>query len=678
MFEAPMCCRLAFCWFIVIGAFVIGNSPADAACLTDNAEPLAMFIKTPLCDNGIDKNANPIQVADADVRPNGVRLTTTWSSPILNQGDTIVNTLDVYNAIAGQKIRIQNSNHGASYFMTNLSTSVQAGVATVPGVTYSQVSAQQMEITLAPGTYKIPITQTVTLQGIPGGVDDATWAPGTQLQTDWLLSSAPSNGAPVESGYAVDSKWITYSNQGGSPVAQKPVAAKQGTAPDARWSLLRSIPNIGVGGTVTFEIGMTNFALTTSTTLQIAVNSGSTASDADFTQGLNSSIASAADANVTFDPQTSTLTFSPKVVFPFSFTMTAKSVGPNKDYILNIKNSKVGQIDVAEAGVRLGTLTMPARRPLLGLNEDSGEFGVGNYNFKYTYPGKDRIDWVSAQGFGIIRVPFLFPNIQASSSAVIDEQAMRLLDPVLRECAALRIVCLLDMHNYGNYYFDDLAKDDGMPGTIGVSNARLANLWAQIANRYKENAYVWFGLMNEPNKQTALEWVKTANAIAAAIRATGAAQKIVFQGAGWDNAWKWVISDSARQMLKAYDPGNNYAFEAHQYLDSDGSGTSPNCVAGFGARLEPFTTWLLKYGLQGIIGEVGWSANEGCLAEAKTLLDSWQAATTSTGAGGYIALTYFAAGPWWADGYMYLAEPRPFPAGPEPIQLKLIKRYLPH
>jgi hypothetical protein len=159
----------------------------------------------------------------------------------MNQGDTIVNTLDVYNAVAGQKIRIQNSNHGASYFTTSFNDAVQAAVATVPGITYTQVNDQQMEITLVAGTYTIPITQTVTLQSIPGDVDDAPWEPGTQLQTDWLLSHAPTNGAPVESGYTVNSKWITYAHQ----VA--PSDAHQAAPSDARWSLLRSIPNIGTG-----------------------------------------------------------------------------------------------------------------------------------------------------------------------------------------------------------------------------------------------------------------------------------------------------------------------------------------------------------------------------------------------------------------------------------------------
>src|SRR5437016_5942737 len=83
----------------------------------------------------------------------------------------------------------------------------------------------------------------------------------------------------------------------------------------------------------------------------------------------------------------------------------------------------------ARAGVRLGTLSVQPVKPLLGVNEASGEFGVGAPFFKYAYPGKDRIDWAAEQGFGIIRVPFLFQNIQATSGAPLNEGAMRQLDP---------------------------------------------------------------------------------------------------------------------------------------------------------------------------------------------------------------------------------------------------------
>jgi endoglucanase len=654
-----MFCRIAFWGIISIGA-VLDNDPAAAAA---SASGNARKLGNPEIAVGAGEIASPRQVADAAARPDGVRLTTTWPAPTMNQGDTIMTTLDVRNAAAGQKIRIQNSNHGAGHFTTDFGAGVRAAVATVPGVTCTQINAQQMEITLAAGTYTIPITQTVSRQPIAGSADDAPWAPGTQLQVDWLLSMAPSNAAPVERGYAVISRWIAYT--------------QQGTAADARWSLLRSAPNIGTGGTVTFEIGMTNYALSSEVTLHIAVDAASTAGDADFTRGLNASIAAAANGKAGFDPHTGALTFGPETVFPFTFAMTAGAVGASKDYILDIRDSQIGRIDVAQAGVRLGSLALPSMTPLLGFNEASGEFGIGIY--KYIYPGKDRFGWVAAQGFGIIRVPFLFQNIQAASGTNLDEAAMRQLDAVLSECAAKRVVCLLDMHNYGSYYLDDAPASQGLPGSIDVSNARLAELWARIAGRYKGNSYVWFDLMNEPHQQTALEWVKTDNAIAAAIRATGAANKIIFQGTAWQGAWTWTTSGNAKELLKAYDPGHNYAFEAHQYLDSDGSGTSPICVTGSGAaRLDPFTTWLKANGLQGIIGEIGWADNAGCAIEATALLDHWRAATTSTAAGGYIGLTYWAAGPWWPDSYMYLAEPRPFPAGADPAQLKTLKRYLPH
>jgi endoglucanase len=669
-----MSCRAALCFIVLIGAFRADNSAIRTAWATGHPSTPDTLSDVRRVHDAATREATPIRVADAGARPDGVRLTTTWTTSILNQGDTIANVLDVYNATAGQRIRIQNSNHGASYFTTSFSAAVQAAVATVPGVTCTEVNAQQMEITLAAGTYTIPITQTVTQQAIPGNVDDAPWAPGTQLQTDWLLSIAPSNGAPVEIGHTVDSKWITYPRLAGSAEV-----ARHGTSSDARWSLLRSIPSVGAGDTVIFEIGNTNYVLTSPTTLKISVDGASTAGDADFTKGLSASITAALNADVTYDAQTGVLTFGPKTVFPFTFAMTAGAVGTNKDYILDISNNQIGQIDVARAGVRLGTLPMPPTKPLLGVNEASGEFGVGNYNFKYAYPGKDRIAWVAAQGFGIIRVPFVFQNIQGASGATLNETAMRQLDPVLGECIARRIVCLLDMHNYGSYYLDDSAASQGLAGIINVSNARVANLWAQIANRYKGNSYVWFDLMNEPNKQTALEWTKTGNAIAAAIRATGATNKIIFQGTAWEGAWTWTTSGNAKEMLKAYDPGNNFAFEAHQYLDRDGSGTSPTCIAGSGAtRLKPFTTWLKTYHFQGILGEVGWAANADCTTEATALLDHWVSAAASAVSGGYIGLTYWANGPWWPDNYMYLAEPRPFPTGVDPAQLKTLKSYLPH
>lgn len=51
--------------------------------------------------------------------------------------------------------------------------------------------------------------------------------------------------------------------------------------------------------------------------------------------------------------------------------------------------------------------------------------------------------------------------------------------------------------------------------------------------------------------------------------------------------------------------------EMHQYLDSDGSGTSATCVsATIGAeRLAAATAWLKQTGLKGFLGELGAGSN---------------------------------------------------------------------
>ena len=55
----------------------------------------------------------------------------------------------------------------------------------------------------------------------------------------------------------------------------------------------------------------------------------------------------------------------------------------------------------------------------------------------------------------------------------------------------------------------------------------------------------------------------------------------------------------------------NTHLEMHQYLDSDGSGTSPTCVSStIGAeRLQAATDWLKANNFKGFLGEIGAGSN---------------------------------------------------------------------
>ena len=102
-------------------------------------------------------------------------------------------------------------------------------------------------------------------------------------------------------------------------------------------------------------------------------------------------------------------------------------------------------------------------------------------------------------------------------------------------------------------------------------------------------------------------------------------------------------------MLTITDSLNNFAFEVHQYLDSDSSGSTTNIVdAGIGAtRLVDFTQWLKTNHRQGFLGEfsaanslmysnmIGALAISNMLTHVQTNSDVW------------LGWTWWSAGPWW-------------------------------
>jgi hypothetical protein len=105
----------------------------------------------------------------------------------------------------------------------------------------------------------------------------------------------------------------------------------------------------------------------------------------------------------------------------------------------------------------------------------------------------------------------------------------------------------------------------------------------------------------QPNGINASLWVSDANAAIAAIRAAGATNLLTVPGVDWTGACSFfevrgalcvrrhryvhfALFACSRQgnseaLLGISDPLHNYAIELHLYLDSDHSGTHPNCTS---------------------------------------------------------------------------------------------------
>jgi len=209
---------------------------------------------------------------------------------------------------------------------------------------------------------------------------------------------------------------------------------------------------------------------------------------------------------------------------------------------------------------------------------------------------------------------------------------------------------VLDPHNYARYYNQIVGQSNN---TAEV----LANVWALFAKKYSGNQRVFFGLMNEPHDMQTENWLTDVNQAIAAIRAAGAHNLILVPGNGWTGASAWTSNyygtPNSVVMVNVKDPDNNFIFEVHQYLDSDGSGTHEDCVSTtIGVeRLTNFTAWARTNKYKAFLGEFAGGNNPTCQQAVEGMLTYME-----QNADVYVGWSWWAAGPWWGT-YMYSIAP---------------------
>jgi endoglucanase len=294
-----------------------------------------------------------------------------------------------------------------------------------------------------------------------------------------------------------------------------------------------------------------------------------------------------------------------------------------------------------------------------GVNLSGAEFGEsqlpGTYGSNYVYPSFAEIDYYQNVGMNVIRVPFRWERLQRSLYAGLDGPEFARLSAVVGYATSRGVTVLLDPHNYARY-------NGNLIGSAAVPHAAFADFWSRLAQQFKGNPRVLLGLMNEPHDMPTEQWLAAANAAIAAIRAAGAQNLILVPGNAWTGAhsWSdnWYGTPNATVMRGVVDPAHNFAFEVHQYLDSDSSGTSAQIVSTTigSQRLANFTSWLRSNGYRGFLGEfavAGSTIGAGIGDEALSNVLGYLDANSDVWRG----WTFWAGGPWWGE-YMFTLEPQ--------------------
>ncbi len=313
--------------------------------------------------------------------------------------------------------------------------------------------------------------------------------------------------------------------------------------------------------------------------------------------------------------------------------------------------------------------------PLTGVNLAGGEFWMPGkpkegarpqYGVNYAYPTTAEIDYFGGKGMNIFRYPFLWETLQPAVRTPLDKADLERLKTSVRFATAKKLVVVLDPHNYARYYGTNIV------GGPNLSAADFADFWQRLAAEFKDDPFVWFGLVNEPHDMPTQQWFDAANACIAAIRSTGARNMILVPGNSWTGAHSWTSGgerSNAGHVLSVKDPLDYWAIEVHQYLDADHSGTHRAVVSPTvgSERLRGFVEWCRKNHRRAVLGEFAVPVVTNAPEALHDMLLSMERDRDV-----WLGWIWWAAGARWGN-YMFTIEPK---AGADRPQMNWLEPHL--
>jgi len=257
-----------------------------------------------------------------------------------------------------------------------------------------------------------------------------------------------------------------------------------------------------------------------------------------------------------------------------------------------------------------------------GVNLSGFDFTVYT-NGSFVGPGSpppiSQISHFVSEGVNIFRVPTAWQLATPTLGGTLSSSWLSQYDNVVNTAIQAGAHVIVDIHNYARWN-NQLIGESG-----GPTNAQFASLWSQLAAHYKSQPNVIFGIMNEPHDLISLsDWAGSVQAAVTAIRAAGAtSQLILIPGSSYASA-QTLPTEAGPYLLKVVDSDGTTSkliFDVHKYLDSDNSGTHPDCVTDNTAVLQTLVTWLQQNGnRQALLSETGGGNTASCETDLNTEL----------------------------------------------------------
>lgn len=304
---------------------------------------------------------------------------------------------------------------------------------------------------------------------------------------------------------------------------------------------------------------------------------------------------------------------------------------------------------------------------LRGVNLSGAEFGQshipGVFNTDYTYNSETTFRYFATRNLTLVRFPVMWERLQPQLQGPLDPLNLSLLHGAVAWARDNGVQFVLDVHNFGRYSVNENGRvvtyvlDAPVNGAVKVSRADLADLWVRLSREFAAEPAVYaYDLMNEPHDLP--DWKGISQTVLTAIRNTGDRKLIMVPGDSWSSANRWVSTHGSLAWI--LDPAGNFAYEAHQYFDSDESGSyaqtydaelrrNPALATVGSTRLAHFTEWCRNNNVRGYLGEYGVPDSD---SRWWAVLDDFLTALDAAQMSG----TFWAAGEWWG-GYPLSVQP---------------------